>query len=129
MHKGGCFQNLLMYNFKKKFYLESVLPKVGKKNIDMLNTRIYTDGSKEIHSRKSGVFCDELGIGISRRVRFDCSICKPQFSRPGTPGPLLSLNSYKTTSLLVRQFRNVPGRLYDITLAWVPKHRDHYGYK
>lgn len=117
---------------------------------DNYDIRIYTDGSKMSCGVGSGVFCDELGISISHRLPDECSVfqaeifaivaaCRVLGERNihGNVGvfvdsqaALMSLDSCTTTSILVRQCRNELSRLgrqSDITLIWVPAHRDYYG--
>ncbi|XP_046811157.1 uncharacterized protein LOC124420850 [Lucilia cuprina] len=90
-------------------------------------TRIFTDGSKMNCGVGSGVFCEEAGVSISHRLPNNCSVFQAEIfaimsacrvlhdlNIRGNIGifvrsqaALLSLNSYTTTSLLVRQSKSV----------------------
>ena len=97
-----------------------------------------------------GVFSNNLGFRHSYRLPDEASVfqaeilavrevCKLIRDRniQGNIGlfvdsqtAILSLKSPKTTSILVRQCKEELlglSRLYDITIVWVPAHRDYYG--
>lgn len=118
--------------------------------VDGFDVKIYTDGSRTDDGVGAGVFCEDLGIENSHRLPNDCSIlqaevfavlaaCRELQGRNSrgnigifidSQATLLSLDSCKTTSVLVGQCKNELSRLSrlsNITLVWIPAHRDHYG--